>query len=165
MQIFKIDGSHLYDSIQFHKFIQAYQEVEKAPSLVMVTGDPSMKAIICKIAQQSIEPDYDFTASLAEVEAALLDLARSILPLHSQSRTLSFIRRQFNQVEDLCKGIQLLGIMPAQTLQRIETYPSLLLTQLFSDACYHHGIDVTPYHAADASIVIPVANKQAATIS
>ena len=82
--------------------------------------------VLISIANQSIESSYDYAHPLKEMEKYYLDIAKSMIPVIYQSRVLSTIRFEFNQLENLCKGIQLLNEFPEKAKIKIESFPEKL---------------------------------------
>ena len=82
--------------------------------------------VLISIANQSIESSYDYAHPLKELEKYYLDIAKTMIPVLYQSRVLSTIRFEFNQLENLCKGIQLLNEFPEKAKNRIERFPEKL---------------------------------------
>jgi len=82
--------------------------------------------VLISIANQSIEPSYDYAPPLKELEKYYLDIAKKMIPVLYQSRVLSTIRFEFIQLENLCKGIQLLNEFPEKAKNKIESFPEKL---------------------------------------
>lgn len=82
--------------------------------------------VLISIANQAVEPSYDYAQPLKEMEKYYLNIAKSIIPVLYQSRVLSTIRFEFNQLENLCKGIQLLNEFPDKAKNKIERFPDRL---------------------------------------
>lgn len=85
---------------------------------------------VLSIANQSIESSYDYSHPIKEIEHFYLSLAKKTIPVLHQSRVLSNIRFEFIQLEQLCKGIQLLNEFPERTKARIENFPEKILNYL-----------------------------------
>ena len=86
------------------------------------------------IANQSIDPNYDFSSALIKVEEEYLMWAKLTIPVLHQSTILSNIRYTFNEIESLCKGIQLLSEFPEKTKQCIGKYPEKLSAYINQEA-------------------------------
>lgn len=82
--------------------------------------------VLISIANQSIESSFDYAHPIKEMEKYYLDIAKTIIPVLYQSRVLSTIRFEFNQLENLCKGIQLLNEFPDKAKNKIERFPEKL---------------------------------------
>ena len=142
MQILKIDGQLLCSRDGMQKAIDILLHMEKKPSAILISGSRDIKEALRKIALMSIDKNKDFTSALLDTEAGLLGLAREILPVQNQSGSLSYIRQQFNKIDDLCKGIQLLGETTAKTIDAVTTYPAQIQSHLFHAACVQAALPV-----------------------
>ena len=142
MQILKIDGRLLRTSKGIQDNINRLTLLVRRPSAILISGDPTVNQPLRNIAISAENSNNDYTASLLDVESSFLNLAREILPVQSQSTTLSFIRQQFNRIDDLCKGIQLLGEATPKTIEAIRGFPALLQSYLFHAACLQAGLPV-----------------------
>jgi aspartokinase/homoserine dehydrogenase 1 len=159
MQILKIDGQLLCSRDGIQKAIDVLSNMEKKPSAILIGGSRDIQLSLRNIALASIDKNKDFSSDLLETEAKLLQLTREILPVQNQSGSLSYVRQQFNRIDDLCKGIQLLGESTAKTIESILTYPAQIQTHLFHSACMHAGIPVVlkekPEPVKDEIIILP----------
>lgn len=93
---------------------------------------------LVSIANQSIDPQFDFSSALVELEKQYLDLAKSSIPVLHQSRVLSNIRYEFNKIESLCKGIQLLSEFPDNTKKSISHFPIQLAEYINKEAAFYN---------------------------
>ena len=101
--------------------------------------NPSFEAIdLVSIANQSVDPQYDFSTALVEKERQYLNLAKSAIPVLHQSRVLSNIRYEFNKIESLCKGIQLLSEFPEKTRKSISSFPIQLAEYIHHEAAFYN---------------------------
>jgi len=91
---------------------------------------------LVSIANQSIDPQFDFSSALVEMERQYLDLVKSTIPVLYQSRVLSNIRYEFNKIESLCKGIQLLSEFPEKTKKSISHFPIQLSEYINKEAAF-----------------------------
>ena len=97
--------------------------------------NPGIKAIdLVSIANQSIDPQFDYSSALVEMERQYLNMAKSTIPVLHQSKVLSNIRYEFNKIESLCKGIQLFSEFPEKTKKSISHFPILLAEYINKEA-------------------------------
>ncbi len=86
------------------------------------------------IANKSIDPHFDYSSSLTKIEEEYLKWAKLTIPVIYQSSVLSNIRYTFNEIESLCKGIQLLSEFPERTKISIAHYPDKLSSYIQQEA-------------------------------
>lgn len=151
MQIINIDGKLLSNPEGINKVIQSFKSslvsTLDPEQLILITGEEKMIHEILEIAQQSRIQEYDYTASLKHFEAQYLDLIRNVIPVTNQSAVLSHTRKRFNELDDFCKGIQLLGACPEKTIKEIRIFPGLILASIFTTACNAQGLSAA-FHAS-----------------
>ena len=59
---------------------------------------------------------------LSVIENRMLNYTRSLLPVITQSATLSMVKQYINQIEDICAGICTLKEMSARTSDMLLAY-------------------------------------------
>lgn len=159
MQILKIDGQLLCSKAGIQKAIEVLSHMEKKPAAILISGSRDIQQSLRSIALTSIDKNRDFSSDLLDTEAKLLQLTREILPVQNQSGSLSYVRQQFNRIDDLCKGIQLLGESTTKTIEAIMTYPAQIQAHLFHAACLQAGLAVMmkerPALSTDTIIILP----------
>lgn len=142
MEILKIDGQLLVSREGIQKAIEILTNAEIKPTLILVSGNRFIQNSLYNIAVDSIDKNKDFSSELLHTESKLLELTREILPVQHQSASLSYVRQQFNRVDDLCKGIQLLGEVSTKTIEAVKSFPALIQSHLFHAACIQSGLSV-----------------------
>lgn len=136
MQIVHIKGELLENSDGMSAFVSLIKNWQKNHEhIILITGTESTKNRLAAIAQSAVSVQTDFSTLLTELETGYLELARNIVPVVHQGSTLSFIRKKFNDVDDLCKGIQLLAECPPKTLELILSMPAAIMAKLCHAAC------------------------------
>jgi bifunctional aspartokinase / homoserine dehydrogenase 1 len=147
MKIIQIEGSLLSGVQKINVIVQEIAGCTSAQSnknpIILVTGGEHAIAQVLEIASQSIEPAFDFTGRLHNLEAHYLDLARTSIPVANQSAVLSYVRKRFNELDDYCKGIQLLGTYPTKTINDIRIFPAKVLSAILAAASNSQGLQVT----------------------
>ncbi|MFN5421844.1 MAG: bifunctional aspartate kinase/homoserine dehydrogenase I [bacterium] len=141
MKIIKIEGDLLgsAEGVQ-HVIEQLSRSLNDTTACILVTGNPVTEQQLVDIGKKSQQQGFDFSSTLLEIEATYLELARAVTPVIQQSAVLSFIRKRFNEVDDMCKGIQLLGACPDKTTQKIRSFGSVVLSSIFAASCQSKGM-------------------------
>ena len=150
MHIFQINGDLLNHASDFRELVrQSETWLKKQTAALLISGRKSTINKLTDIARSATFSDTDFSEQLSLLEKEYLDLARELVPVIHQGASLSFIRKQFNDVDDLCKGIQLLGECPEKALKLIQSMPSMIMVQLFYAACMAAEIKASTTHMPD----------------
>lgn len=144
MHIFQIKGDLLNKASDFRELVrQSETWLNSQACTILLSGRSSTINKLTDIAHGASLTGTAFSEQLSALEKDYLDLAREIVPVINQGATLSFIRKQFNDVDDLCKGIQLLGECPEKALRLIQSMPALIMVQLLHAACMAAEIPVS----------------------
>ena len=142
MKIIKIEGDLLGSAEGINKVIEQLScSLDEATASILVTGNPTTELQLVEIGKNSQQQGFDFSSQLLEIEATYLELARSVTPVVHQSSLLSFIRKRFNEIDDMCKGIQLLGACPDKTTIKIRSFGSVVLSSIFAAACHANAMN------------------------
>jgi aspartokinase/homoserine dehydrogenase 1 len=144
MHFIKISGDLLGDVSALRSLVNKTKEFLKAGSCILfISGRQSTQTKLTTIGLNAAHVESNFSRSLEQLEKEYLDLAREVVPVVNQGETLSFIRKNFNDAENLCKGIQLLGECPDKARNLIQSIPALINTQLFFAASKAEKIPCT----------------------
>ena len=130
MKLINIEGELLSTAVNIQKIVEYLNKNQDNPIVVTVAGDEAVEKTFKEIAVNAINNSFDYTEKTILIENDFLQLARNIIPITQQSSVLSFIKQRFNELEDLCKGIQLLGQAPLKTLEEIRKIPSIILAYI-----------------------------------
>lgn len=139
MKIISIEGNLLSTAEGINAIVDALQtdvlHTVTSEIRIFIAGVEETINSLLDTADQSKHPAFDFSIPLHIIEATYLTLARNTIPVSSQSAVLSAIRKRFNEVDDCCKGIQLLGTYPSKTMQAIRMHAAGVLTPIIIAAC------------------------------
>jgi len=97
---------------------------------------------IQSILDQSSEKNFEYSEEIAEVESHFLKLVRELFPVQLQSSVLSFVRKEFNKMDDLCKGVHLLKTLPANITEEIYFLTSTIYGFLLSSYLQSKELEV-----------------------
>lgn len=173
MKIIKIEGDLLGSPEGVNNIIELLsRSLINTPSYVLVTGNPATEKQLVEIGRNSQQQGFDFSSPLLEIEATYLELARAVTPVVQQSALLSFIRKRFNEIDDMCKGIQLLGACPDKTTEEIRSVGSIVLSSIFAASCLSKGMNTKWIVSAEQSTaadlatpIIPDENRSAKNLN
>ncbi|MFX6048534.1 hypothetical protein ABTE94_19560, partial [Acinetobacter baumannii] len=73
-----------------------------------------------------------FKEGIKLLEQKHLDTVRTLLPIQAQSATLSWVKQQLNELENLCDGIFLLGELSPRIKDRVASYGELLSSYIIA---------------------------------
>ncbi|MEY2596763.1 MAG: bifunctional aspartate kinase/homoserine dehydrogenase [Bacteroidota bacterium] len=143
MKLIKIEGKLLSTAQQIKEIVQLLKINHSELVTVVIAGDEEVEKAFENIAINSSDTLFDYSEKTNLIEQHVLNLTRNVLPITQQSSVLSFVKQRFNQFEDLCKGIQLLGEIPIKTIEEVRRIPSTLLAQIFFKSMSNELQDVS----------------------
>lgn len=135
MKLIKIEGNLLSNPEVFFRAIGHLERLKNTATTVVVTGSSTTEKALLEIVQSARDQSLVYADQLSEIEIYYLSLTRAIIPVIDQSASLSFVKQRFNALEELCKGVQLLGELPEKTVHEIINHAGIISSYLFSAAC------------------------------
>jgi len=135
MKLIKIEGNLLSNPEMFFRAISQLDELKNISTTVVVTGTEETEKSLLEIALSARNQTMEYADQLSTIEVSYLSLTRGIIPVMEQSASLSFVKQRFNALEELCKGVQLLGELPEKTIHEIINHASIITSYLFAAAC------------------------------
>ncbi len=143
MKLIKIEGNLLSTPQQIEEIIQSLVSSHPTYVTIAISGNHEIENTLEQIARNSKDVSFDFANETNVIEAYYLNLTREVIPVMQQSAVLSFVKQRCNELEDLCKGIQLLGESPIKTLNEIRRLSSVILSYLIFKSISHVYEDVS----------------------
>ena len=134
MKVIKIEGNLLSNPEMFFRAIGHLERFNNSATTVVVTGSTETEKALLDIALLARDQSLLYADQLSNIEIYYLSLTRAIIPVTEQSASLSFVKQRFNALEELCKGVQLLGELPEKTIHEIINHPSIISSYLFAAA-------------------------------
>ena len=134
MKLIKIEGNLLSNPAMFFRAISHLEKFKDTATTVVVTGSTETETALLDVVQSARDQSLEYADQLSSIEISYLSLTRAILPVIDQSASLSFVKQRFNTLEELCKGVQLLGELPEKTVHEIINHASILSSYLFAAA-------------------------------
>jgi aspartokinase/homoserine dehydrogenase 1 len=102
--------------------------------VVVVSAFSGTTDALLNCGQMASASDPAYKERLRQLVDHHLQTVRELLPLTGQSGVLSRVVQQFNEIEDICNGISLLGEFSDRIKDRLISYGELISSQIIS--CY-----------------------------
>ena len=142
MQVLKFGGSSVANAENISKTISIVLEaVKKDRTIVVASALGGITDILLKSGALAAAGDETYQTQLQIIEQRHLETVKELIPLTSQSSVLSMVKKNCNEIEDICKGVFMLGEMSDRTKDRIVSYGELLSTQIISGRLKTLGVD------------------------
>ena len=141
MKIVKFEGE-IFEKINgYNMAIDIIKEKYKDQQLAIVVPiDSTTEKQLASLAMIASNKDGGYEEGIQQLEAQFLDHTRKLIPINEQSGALSFIKKQFNELEKIYKGIEIIGECPSNTLENILCYGPVLSSFLFASAGKGRGL-------------------------
>jgi aspartokinase/homoserine dehydrogenase 1 len=173
MQVLKFGGSSVANAENIEKVVTIIkQKSTEAKTIVVVSALGGMTDILLECGRLASTGDETFKDKLHVAEARHMETVKALVPVTQQSRILSLVKTQCNELEDICNGIFLLKELSAATKDRIVSYGELLSSQILVARLVSLGIDAgwkdtrelitTDNNHTNATVDFSVSNEQIA---
>jgi aspartokinase/homoserine dehydrogenase 1 len=142
MQVLKFGGTSVANAENIRKvsgIIQKAAKNEKVVAIVSALGGITDQLL--QAARKAAEGNETYKDILAAAEQRHLDVVKELIPVVKQSSALSQVKKQFNEIDDICNGIFLLGELTERTTDKVLSYGELVSSQIISAALQANGLD------------------------
>ena len=133
MQVLKFGGTSVENATNISLVADIIKKsCSKDKTSVVVSAMGGITDALLKTATLASVKDDAFKTALLEIEERHMDVVKNIMPVTQQSSLLSLVKKMMNEVEDICKGIYLLGELSERTKDRVISYGELLSSKILS---------------------------------
>ncbi|MBL7734549.1 MAG: bifunctional aspartate kinase/homoserine dehydrogenase I [Chitinophagaceae bacterium] len=142
MQVLKFGGSSVANAENIRKVIAIVKKAAKNEKTVVVVS--ALGGITDKLiasATLAAQGDESYKEQLSRMEARHLEAVQQLIPIARQSGVLSAVKKQCNEIEDVCNGVFLLKELSVRTRDWLVSYGELLSSQIISAALQSDGVD------------------------
>jgi aspartokinase/homoserine dehydrogenase 1 len=142
MQVLKFGGTSVANAENINKAIEiSVQSLQKGRVVVVVSALGGITDVLLQCGTLAASGDESYVSKLELVGQRHLETVRALIPLTQQSGVLSLVKKRCNEIEDICKGIFLLGELSARTKDKIVSYGELLSSQIMAARFSSLGIE------------------------
>jgi bifunctional aspartokinase / homoserine dehydrogenase 1 len=147
MKVLKFGGTSVANATNIGKVIDIIRSASaKEKTVVVVSALGGVTDLLLNCAALSERQDETFESLLQQIEQRHLQAVKELVPVQQQSSILSTIKKLCNEIEDVAKGIFLLGELSPRTRDRIAAYgewmSSLIISaKLNSEGLSHEWLD------------------------
>ena len=133
MKVLKFGGSSVANAANMNKVIGIVQEsVQNDTTVLVVSALGGVTDALLQAGAQASAGNDAYKEALKTLEQKHLDAVRALLPIQQQSATLSMVKQQFNELENICDGVSLLKELSGRTKDRIVSFGELLSSQIIA---------------------------------
>lgn len=135
MQVLKFGGSSVANAENIGKVLRIVEDkAAGGKTIVVVSALGGITDLFLECCRLASEGNERYREKLQEAEQRHLQTARELIPPDRQSGVLSQVKTFFNEIDDTCKGIFLLGELSERTKDRVVSYGELLSSFIISSA-------------------------------
>ncbi|REC51942.1 MULTISPECIES: bifunctional aspartate kinase/homoserine dehydrogenase I [Chryseobacterium] len=142
MKVLKFGGT----SVAHSKNIMLVENIIKKESqnnriIVVVSALHGVTDQLIKAAEAASHNNENYIHILKNLEEKHLDLVKDLIPFAEQSSWLSFVKKHFNDIEDICNSIFILKEFTDRIKDKITSYGEFLSSNIITARLKSNGLD------------------------
>lgn len=142
MKVLKFGGTSVANSkniLLAEKIIE--KEAEKKQVVTVVSALSGVTDALINASELASKKDEKYKDIIKNLEEKHLTLVKELLPISEQSSWLSFVKKNFNDIEDICNGIFVLGEFTPRIKDKITSYGEFLSSNIIAAKLKSDGLD------------------------
>lgn len=150
MKVLKFGGTSVANAqniLQVEDIIR--KESLKNKVVVVVSALHGVTDQLIKAAESASQNDENYIQIVKNLEEQHLELVKEIIPILDQSSWLSFVKKHFNDIEDICNGIFVLGEFTDRIKDKITSYGEFLSSNIIAARLKFEGLDTIWMNSAE----------------
>jgi bifunctional aspartokinase / homoserine dehydrogenase 1 len=171
MQVLKFGGSSVANAENINKVVGIIEEsLKKDQTIAVVSALGGVTDLLLLSGALAAVYDESYKEKLLLIEHRHLETVKALLPLTHQSSILSMVKKCCNELEDICKGVFMLGELSERTKDKIVSFGELISSQIIAAKLNALAIEntwvdarkmiVTDSHFGNAAVDFIVSNKK-----
>lgn len=143
MKVLKFGGTSVANAQNILKVVNIVQKKSAAHKVIaVVSALQGVTDQLIRAAEYAAGQEESYIRIIKGLEEKHLALVKELIPVLSQSEWLSFVKKHFNDIEDLCHGIFVLGEFTLKTRDRITSYGEFLSSRILYGKFRSDGSEV-----------------------
>ncbi|WP_419869957.1 bifunctional aspartate kinase/homoserine dehydrogenase I [Chryseobacterium sp. CT-SW4] len=133
MKVLKFGGSSVANAeniLQVEKIVK--KESLHQQIVVVVSAFHGVTDTLIQAAEAASHKDEDYAGLIKSLEEKHLQAIKDLIPISEQSSWLSFVKKHFNDIEDICNGIFILGEFTGRIKDKITSYGEFLSSNIIT---------------------------------
>lgn len=141
MRVLKFGGSSVANAENINRVLAIVKQTSQAEiTLVVVSAFGGVTDLLLSAAKLASNGDETYAEQLAVIEKRHLTAVTDLIPVARQSSVLSAVKKQCNEIDDICNGIFLLRELSPASKDRIVSFGELMSSRIVSAALSSEGI-------------------------
>lgn len=118
------------------------KEASENKIIVVVSALHGVTDQLIKAAESASQKDENYIEIIKNLEEKHLNVVKELIPVLEQSSWLSFAKKHFNDIEDICNGIFVLGEFTNRIKDKITSYGEFLSSRIIAAKLKFEGLDI-----------------------
>ncbi|RYF95024.1 MAG: aspartate kinase, partial [Chitinophagaceae bacterium] len=142
MQVLKFGGSSVANAENINRVVTIVQKVsQKDKTVLVVSALGGISDLLLSAARLASIGDESYTEQLSVIEKRHLTAVTELIPVARQAGVLSAVKKQCNEIEDICNGIFLLRELSAASKDRVVSFGELMSSKIIAARFTAEGIE------------------------
>lgn len=142
MRVLKFGGSSVATPENVEMVLSIVrQSAEKRPVVFVVSAIGGMTDMLLMAGRLATVQSEEYRQIIGEIENRFLSYVRKLLPVTTQSATLSMVKEKINEIEEICNGIYVLQEMSSRISDRLLSFGEIITSKIISEKMAADGID------------------------
>ncbi len=174
MKVLKFGGTSVANQDNIRKVKNIVSEESKnGKVVVIVSALGGVTDLLLNAAHKASNQDENYKKTLSEIEKRHIETVKALIPVASQSKILSAVKRDLNSLETLLEGAFLIGEITPRLSDKIVSYGELLSSYIINDFFQVEKLDSiykdtrslikTNEHFGKAIVDFPTTNRNCET--
>ncbi|UOB17234.1 bifunctional aspartate kinase/homoserine dehydrogenase I [Abyssalbus ytuae] len=134
MKVLKFGGTSVANQDNIKKVKQiVVRESGGAKIIVVVSALGGVTDLLLEAANKAANQDENYKEILFSIEQRHINTVKGLIPVTSQSKVLSYVKRELNSLETLLEGAFLIGEITPRLSDKIVSYGELLSSYIISE--------------------------------
>lgn len=152
MKVLKFGGSSVANAQSLSSVLSVVSRSSGRHRIVVVVSAISgITDLLLKAGRQAEMQDPGYRKTVSEIEFRFLEYTRTLLPVTTQSATLSMVKQQINIIEDICNGIYTLQEMSVRICDKLVSFGEIITSRIISEKFNAEGLN---HHWTDSRELI-----------
>ena len=145
MKILKFGGESLVHAQHFATIQEILKQDLETPKTLVVSGYNRSEDKLTSMIFKAANGDSSFKTELVDLEQSYLDLVKTVFKIDNQSRWLSLVKKNFNDVEEFITSIYILEEFTEKTKAKVFGIVKTLTASLISNYLKSHNFPVIDF--------------------
>lgn len=143
MDVLKFGGTSVKDAKNISRIIEIISKRPSKNIVVVVSALGGITNQLIDAAALAERGQETYKSHLAEVEIRHLDVIKAMVRVNRQSSVVAKVKMMLNELEDLLRGMHLVGEVTPRTLDIVQSFGERLSSYIIYEAFKEKGFEVT----------------------